>query len=314
MRSSFWIKREILIVRERVAATPDQAGELRRITGGRRRGVKGLAGLRSVSVLSGKGGVGKSNVAVNLAMSLALSGKKVVLLDADLGMANVDLLCGVTSKYNLAHLVRGERKIEEILIPLENGVLLLPGGAGMQALTELDDEDQSILIDKLSVVERYADILLIDAGAGIHKNTMSFGTAADLTLLVTTPEPTSIRDVYGVLKTLAISTGSRIDVALVVNMAASHSEGKEIAERIQMAANQFLSLPVAYGGAVLTDEKVRKAVRMRTPFSLAFPDCQASKDISAIAARVMMNGAEPQEGRGAKSFFLRLAKNLGLGG
>ena len=137
------------------------------------------SGNEDFGIVSGKGGVGKSNVAVNLAMSLALSGKKVVLLDADLGMANVDLLCGVTSKYNLAHLVRGERKIEEILVPLENGVLLLPGGAGVQGRTELDDEDQSLLIDKLSVVERYADILLIDAGAGIHKNTMSFGTAAD---------------------------------------------------------------------------------------------------------------------------------------
>ncbi|NLM70863.1 MAG: MinD/ParA family protein [Synergistaceae bacterium] len=293
----------------------DQAGELRRITEERRRGLKGLAGLRSISVLSGKGGVGKSNLAVNLAAAFARSGRKVVLLDADLGMANVDLLCGVSSSYNLAHLVRGQRSVEEVLLPLENGVLLLPGGAGVQELAELDEVEQSLLIDKLADLEKYADVLLIDAGAGIHRNTLSFGRASDVALLVTTPEPTSIRDVYGVLKTLSISAGGKLEVTLVVNMASSHSEGREIAERIQMAANQFLSLPVAFGGVVVTDEKVRKAVRMRVPFSQAFPDCQASRDVAAIAARMMMDEEEaPREGRGAKAFFLRLARSLGLGG
>ncbi len=300
---------------ERFLAVADQAGELRRIVAGRRRKLSGLPGLRSIAVLSGKGGVGKSNLAVNLGLALTASGKKVVILDADLGMANVDLLCGIAPKFTLAHLVKGERSVEEVLVSLENGLLLLPGGPGVQELAELGDDAQSLLIDRLSVLEGLADILMIDTGAGIHKNTLSFGVAADSTILVTTPEPTSIRDVYGVLKTLAINTGSRIDVTLVVNMAGSHSEGNEVAERIQMAANQFLSLPVAYGGSILLDECVGKAVRMRTPFFLAAPSCQASRDIAAIAQK--LSGADEHQdslsGRGIKSFFFRLARGLGLG-
>jgi len=304
----------MFFVREGAAPVHDQAGELRRIVQTHRKNIKGLSGLRSIAILSGKGGVGKSNVAVNLAMALAASGKRVVLLDADLGMANVDLLCGISPKYTLAHLVKGQRNVDEVLVSLENGVMILPGGPGVQELAELDDDAQSILIDKLSVLEGIADILLIDTGAGIHKNTLSFGVAADMTILITTPEPTSIRDAYGVLKTLAINTGSKIDVTLIVNMAASRSEGREVAERIQMAANQFLSLSVPYGGVVLLDESVGKAVRMRTPFFLANPSCQASKDIAEIAANLASidDETEPPTGRGVKSFFFRLARSLGL--
>jgi len=303
-------------VRERVAPHHDQAGELRRIVESRRRGVRGLSGLRSIAVLSGKGGVGKSNLAVNLAMALSKTGKRVVILDADLGMANVDLLCGISPKYTLAHLVKGQRSVDEVLVALDNGVLLLPGGPGVQELAELGDDAQSLLIDKLAALEGVADILLIDTGAGIHRNTLSFGVAADLTILITTPEPTSIRDAYGVLKTLAINTGSKIEITLVVNMATSRSEGSEVAERIQMAANQFLSLSVAYGGAILLDENVGKAVRMRIPFFLANPTCQASRDIAALAAELARidDEVEPPAGRGVKSFFFRLARSLGLGG
>ncbi len=303
-------------MRERVAPHHDQAGELRRIVESRRRGVRGLSGLRSIAVLSGKGGVGKSNLAVNLAMALSKTGKRVVILDADLGMANVDLLCGISPKYTLAHLVKGQRSVDEVLVALDNGVLLLPGGPGVQELAELGDDAQSLLIDKLAALEGVADILLIDTGAGIHRNTLSFGVAADLTILITTPEPTSIRDAYGVLKTLAINTGSKIEITLVVNMATSRSEGSEVAERIQMAANQFLSLSVAYGGAILLDENVGKAVRMRIPFFLANPTCQASRDIAALAAELARidDEVEPPAGRGVKSFFFRLARSLGLGG
>ncbi len=303
-------------MRERVAPHHDQAGELRRIVESRRRGVRGLSGLRSIAVLSGKGGVGKSNLAVNLAMALSKTGKRVVILDADLGMANVDLLCGISPKYTLAHLVKGQRSVDEVLVALDNGVLLLPGGPGVQELAELGDDAQSLLIDKLAALEGVADILLIETGAGIHRNTLSFGVAADLTILITTPEPTSIRDAYGVLKTLAINTGSKIEITLVVNMATSRSEGSEVAERIQMAANQFLSLSVAYGGAILLDENVGKAVRMRIPFFLANPTCQASRDIAALAAELARidDEVEPPAGRGVKSFFFRLARSLGLGG
>lgn len=269
-----------------------------------------------MAVLSGKGGVGKSNLSVNLSLSMAEKGKRVILLDADLGMANVDLLCGVTPKFTLAHLVRGEKSVEDVLLSFSENMMILPGGPGVQELAELDESAQSVLIDKLSVLEGMADILMIDTGAGIHKNTLSFAAAADATLLVTTPEPTSIRDAYGVLKALAITTASKIDVTLVVNMASSRNEGAEAAERIQMAAAQFLGLSAIYGGTVVRDETVGRAVRNRTPFFLMYPDSPAAECIRAISDKLLGGGVvetSPPSRRGVKSFFFRLARGLGLG-
>ncbi len=299
------------------AANPlaDQAGELRRMVDLHRRPARSLSGLRSLAVLSGKGGVGKSNISVNLSLAMARRGKRVVLLDADLGMANVDLLCGISPRYTLAHLVKGEKTVEELLMPITESVLLLPGGPGVQGLADLDEPSLSLLIDRLSVLDGIADILIIDTGAGIHKNTLSFAVAADSTLLVTTPEPTAIRDAYGVLKSLAIATRSKIDVTLLVNMTSSEEEGREVADRVRMAASQFLELTVAYGGALPTDMAVRRAVQMRSPFLQAFPHSRASRAVGAMADALL--GVEEKEkalsGRGIKSFFFRLARGLGLG-
>ena len=298
------------------AANPlaDQARELRRMVDLHRRPARPLSGLRSLAVLSGKGGVGKSNISVNLSLAMAARGKRVVLLDADLGMANVDLLCGISPRYTLAHLVRGEKTVEELLMPISDSVLLLPGGPGVQGLADLDEASLSLLIDRLSVLDGIADVLIIDTGAGIHKNTLSFGVAADSTLLVTTPEPTAIRDAYGVLKSLAIATRSKIDVTILVNMTASEAEGREVADRVRMAASQFLELTVAYGGALPTDMAVRRAVQMRSPFLQAFPDSRASLAVGTMADSLL--GVEEKErapaGRGIKSFFFRLARGLGL--
>ncbi len=294
----------------------DQARELRRMVDLHRRPARSLSGLRSLAVLSGKGGVGKSNISVNLSLAMAERGKRVVLLDADLGMANVDLLCGISPRYTLAHLVRGEKTVEELLLPIGGSVLLLPGGPGVQGLADLDGPSLSLLIDRLSVLDGIADILIIDTGAGIHKNTLSFAVAADSTLLVTTPEPTAIRDAYGVLKSLAIATQSKIDVTLLVNMTASEEEGREVAERVRMAASQFLDLTVAYGGSLPDDSAVRRAVQMRAPFLQAFPDSRASLAVGDMADALL--GIEEREktlfsGRGIKSFFFRLARGLGLG-
>ena len=298
------------------AANPlsDQARELRRMVDLHRRPARALSGLRSLAVLSGKGGVGKSNISVNLSLALAQRGKRVVLLDADLGMANVDLLCGISPRYTLAHLVRGEKTVEELLMPITESVLLLPGGPGVQGLADLDEAALSLLIDRLSVLDGIADVLVIDTGAGIHKNTLSFAVAADSTLLVTTPEPTAIRDAYGVLKSLAIATRSKVDVTLLVNMTASEEEGREVADRVRMAASQFLELTVAYGGALPTDMAVRRAVQMRSPFLQAFPDSKASRAVGFMADSLL--GVEEKgkvhSGRGIKSFFFRLARGLGL--
>ena len=293
----------------------DQAKDLRRIVDMQRRPARAGYGLRSLAVLSGKGGVGKSNISVNLSLAMAGRGKRIVLLDADLGMANVDLLCGLSPKFNLAHVIRGEKEVLDILLPLGENLSVLPGGPGVRELADLGEDALLSLIDSMSVLEGMADMLIIDTGAGIHRNSISFGTASDAVLLVTTPEPTSIRDAYGVLKALAFAAAGKADVTVVVNMAASPEEGEDVADRIRSAASQFLGISPSFGGTVLRDESVPLAVRKRTPLLTAYPDSGASQSLRAVADRML--GLEdareaPSSGRGVKSFFFRLARGLGL--
>lgn len=292
----------------------DQAGELRKLVERRKQEARPSGNLRTIAVLSGKGGVGKSNLSINLACALAEMGQRIVLLDADLGLANVDMLCGITSKYNLAHLVDGSRALNDILVELTRNFWILPGGSGLQELADLDEVHLSELINSLGVLEERADVLLIDTGAGIHKNVLSFAAAADTVLLVTTPEPTSIRDVYGVLKALTTSSAGigKTDIAFVVNMANDEREGFEVAKRIRMAASQFLGLSINYIGCILKDDRVGQAVRMRKPFYQLYPSSVASRGIRRLAGELQgapdLAIANSNPPRGLKAFFFRLTR------
>ncbi|MDR2179432.1 MAG: MinD/ParA family protein [Synergistaceae bacterium] len=295
------------------AALSDQAKELRRIVEEYKQTSRKTGNLRTITILSGKGGVGKSNLSVNLACSLAEIGKKIILLDADLGLANVDMLCGVTAKYNLAHLIDGSKDLDEILVELARNVWILPGGSGIKELADLDEARLVALIESLGVLEDRADILLIDTGAGIHKGVLTFATAADTALLITTPEPTSIRDAYGVLKILKNSAeGGKRDIAFVVNMASSESEGLEVANRLRMAAAQFLNLSVNYMGYILKDHFVEQAVRIRKPFYQLYPDCPAAECVRNLVRALLGmppgKAANTNPPRGLKAFFFRLRR------
>lgn len=300
---------------DNLRSSRDQAKDLRRMVSLRRRPAAARSSMRSVAILSGKGGVGKSNFAVNLSLALAERDERIILMDADLGMANVDLLCGLSPKFNLAHVIREGKELKEILLPLGDNIMILPGGPGVRDLADLEEEALSILIDDLSALEVQGDMLVIDTGAGIHKNIISFGAAADEAILLTTPEPTSIRDAYGVLKALAFATANKVEVLLVVNMVATEEEGHEVADRIRTAASQFLGISPKYYGFILRDDAVAASVRRRTPLLSAFPDAPASNCIRAIAAR-MLNIESGEEsypaGRGVKAFFFRLARGFGL--
>jgi flagellar biosynthesis protein FlhG len=301
-------------VNKSAATLSDQAKELRRIVEQYKQTSRKTGNLRTITILSGKGGVGKSNLSVNLACALAEIGKKIILLDADLGLANIDMLCGVTAKYNLAHLIDGSKDLDEVLVELEHNVWILPGGSGIKELADLDETRLLALIESLSVLEDRADILLIDTGAGIHKGVLTFATAADTALLITTPEPTSIRDAYGVLKILKSSTesGGKRDIAFVVNMVNSENEGLEVANRLRMAANQFLSLSVNYMGCILKDRFVEQAVRIRKPFYQLYPDSPAAecirKLVHALFGMTAERSVNSNPPRGLKAFFFRLRR------
>ena len=310
----------------------DQAGELRRmVTEGMSK--KTPPKLHTLSVLSGKGGVGKSNISAGLAFALADFGKRVVLIDADLGMANLDIICGVrNTRWNISHLIEGSRNLNEILVhfktspraeSLNGGVSLLPGGVGLKEIADLDEFAMARLLDALSGLEGIADWLIMDAGAGIHNGVLSFAYASELTLLVTTPEPTSIRDAYGVIKSLGTAawqgeSGSNFNsgLMLIVNMASSTREAAEVAERIRAASMQFLGNAPIYLGCVLKDNSVERAVKNCKVFYRTDPDSDAGICVRNMAGELLriFEGAdikrtELREKTGtSRGFFKRLAE------
>ena len=283
----------------------DQAGELRRmVTDNRQKNKPDSAShrLHTLSILSGKGGVGKSNIAAALSFALADFGKRVVLIDADLGMANLDILCGVrNARYNIAHLVEGSRNLNEILVhfktseratSLNGAVSLLPGGYGIKEIADLDEYAMERLFDALSGLEDMSDYLIMDAGAGIHRGVLSFAYASEITLLITTPEPTSIRDAYGVIKSLGAAAwqGSKETASglmLVVNMASSSREAQEVAERIRLASMQFLGNAPMYLGYVLKDDVIERSVKNCRIFYRSDPDSNAGICVRNLAGDLL---------------------------
>jgi flagellar biosynthesis protein FlhG len=271
---------------------------------------------RSLAVLSGKGGVGKTNIAVNLALAAGQEGARVAVLDADLGLANVDILFGMMPRYNLSHVITGEKRLEDVIVTVDENVKIIPGGAGVQNLAELDPRRQEELLEKLLVLERSEDFLIVDTAAGIYESVLSFALAVEIVLLVTTPEPTAIRDAYGVLKALSrTEEGRKKDIRLLVNMAYNEQDAQSVAERIQMAANQFLGMNIPFVGYMPWDPNIRKAVQKRRPFYLSYPSSGASKALTSIARRLFFSEALPPEPRelrrgegGLREFFLRLMK------
>jgi flagellar biosynthesis protein FlhG len=273
-----------------------------------------ITGLRSIAILSGKGGVGKSNVAVNLALALADKGLNVALLDADLGLANIDILFGVTPKFNLGHVVRGEKEMSEVVFKVGERVSIIPGGAGLKELAELDEQSQSLMVNRLSFLEEETDLLIIDTSAGIHKNVLSFAMSSDMVMLITTPEPTAIRDSYGVLKSLCLSTNGAISIGLVVNMASDEKEAFFVAERITSASEQFLSFKVPYLGCVLWDAKIRESVKKRKPLLLHETESVSFPYFRALAQKIYESSEEGQlSKKPAKrdTFLLRLLRQGG---
>ena len=298
-------------------ASSDQAQPLRQIVGDE----KAAQPLRTFAVVSGKGGVGKTNLAVNLSLAFCEGGQRVVLLDSDLGLANVDILFGLLPPAaTLAHVIEGERTLDEVLLKLHEGFWLIPGGAGVQELADLEERRQSLLIEEFSRLDERADVLLIDTAAGLHASVLAFALAADSVILVTTPEPTAIRDAYGVLKVLARRSNGRIDVRLIVNMARDEADAQEVGRRFQMAAAQFLNVPVIFAGYVSRDDRVHDAVSRQRPLLWAFPDSKAARNVRLVASRILPAPSLEEEvvaaapSRGLKGFLFRLSRRVGLGG
>ncbi len=268
----------------------DQAGTLRQRVRERRPGGSGdspgpIGKVRVMAVTSGKGGVGKTNVVVNLALALAARGKRVLILDADLGLGNLDVLLGLAPRYNLEHVLSGEQDISDVLVKGPGGIGILPASSGVQEMTGLTDPQKIRLLSQLDTLESQVDILLIDTGAGISDNVTYFATAAQEILVVASPEPTSITDAYALMKVLSTRYGEG-RFKLLANMVKSPQEGKEIYRKLTLVADRYLNISLDYLGYILQDDHVPWSVREQKAVLDLFPRARASLCFTQLAETV----------------------------
>lgn len=259
---------------------------------------------RVIAVSSGKGGVGKTNISVNLGLTLARRGIRVALLDADLGTANVDVMLGLHPRYHLQHLITGQRSLEEILMQAPHGMQIIPGASGLPDLADLPDAQREVLLRALMALDGTVDLLLIDTGAGVGRNVVQFILAAGEVLLVTTPEPTAVTDAYALMKVLA---GYRMPIAvkLVVNDVANHTEGRAVAQRLIGVSEQFLGRKLDVVGILPHDKNVPNAVRQQTPIVELNPLSPMSGALNSLAES-LWNNVEMEEVTGVSHFFKRI--------
>ena len=243
----------------------DQAENLRNII--KKQNQKDLSNARVIAVTSGKGGVGKSSVSINLAVQFTQMGKKVIILDADFGLANIEVMFGVIPKYNLSDLMVSGREISEIITEGPEGIKFISGGSGIAKLVNPDKEQVKRLVNKMSELENMADVIIIDTGAGISSTVMEFLVASPETIIVTTPEPTSITDSYALLKALSMNDNFRredVSIKMIANRVSTESEGRNLYEKLNMVVSKFLDIDMTYLGIIPMDNNIVKAVMVRT--------------------------------------------------
>lgn len=260
---------------------------------------------RVVAIASGKGGVGKTNLAVNLALSLAQRGLRVALLDADLGTANVDVVLGIQPRYHLQHVVTGQKTLAEIIVEGPHGLQIIPGASGLPDLVDLPDAQRDALLRALLVLNGRVDVMLIDTGAGVGRNVVQFVLAAGEVLLITTPEPTAIVDAYALMKVLA---GYQLPIAinLVINCVRNRSEGDSTVRKLAAVAEQFLGRRVHALGALPYDASVLEAVRAQVPFVQGRPRAPISQAVQHIGEQLCAIPSETQDGSAIGRFFRNL--------
>lgn len=293
-----------------------------------------VGGAKVIAVSSGKGGVGKTNVAVNLAVALNQRGSRVALVDADLGTANADVLCGLMPTARLDHVVTplpvhdaARRTLEQIALTAPGGFQLIPGSAGIARMADLPEEQKRRLIDDLVQLESQFDVVLIDTAAGVGRSVVDFVRIADEALIVTTPEPTSMADAYALIKCLRLSEGAEAEgvaasdgptprIGLIVNQVESAQEGQRVHERLASVAKRFLGVEVHFVGAIAQDVRVGEAVRAKLPYVLYSPRGEATHDTREIAAdlaKLMGFSATGEWISGAVARPSRVARWFGLG-
>ena len=289
----------------------DQAATLRQMAHARQRpaadGVDTGPRPRVIVVTSGKGGVGKTNVVANLAIALAQMGRRVTIFDADLSLANVDVLLGLNPQYHLGHVLAGSRELAEVVMEGPSGIQLLPGSSGLEELAELTAAQRAILAGGLRDFEVSNDFILIDTPAGIGSGVTGLLRAADEAVIVTTPEPTAVIDAYATIKVVARhAPGKRTHI--LINEVQNARDAQQVFNQLAGVAHRFLDHELTYLGLIVGDEAVPRAVKQQEPFIKAFPEAPASRCVRIIAKRLQSpaNQAADEPDPEAGSFWGRL--------
>lgn len=266
---------------------------------------------KTITITSGKGGVGKTSIAVNLALALHRKGIKVIILDGDFGLSNIEIMLGIRPKYNLADLMFRGKDLTDIITEGPEGIGFISGGSGIQELANLSRDQILYLISKLIELDEIADVIIIDTGAGINDTVMEFVAASSELLLIATPEPTSITDSYALLKALNRRKDYDIDgpvIKMIANQVRSYEEGEELYEKLSIVVNKFLDIQLNFLGAIPKDENVSKAVMSQKPAITQYPNSSFIKEIQGFAGQLYNkeNAVETNDKKGIAQLFTYL--------
>ncbi len=262
----------------------DQASQLRKM-------VRKTNNVRALAISSGKGGVGKTSISVNLGIALAGMNKKVLIIDADMGLANIDVILGIRPLYNIQHVVEGTKTLKDIVVDGPGGIKIIPSSSGIQALTGLDQSKRDMLIKGFAGFENVVDFLLIDTAAGISADVTEFIAAAGELIVVTTPEPTAITDAYALMKVVS-KNAPDVKIYLFVNQVSDVHEAQEIEKILNLVAERFLGKKIFSIGFMQKDPAVTDAIKKQEPFVLMNTRCPASVNIKQLATRLCSGNAQ----------------------
>ena len=264
---------------------------------------------RVYSITSGKGGVGKTAVVANIAVSLAKLGKKVLILDADLGLANIDVVFGLTPTHNLNHFFSGDQDLQAVMVDGPYGIKILPAGSGLQNFIRLDASHKLRLLEGLDSMQNSFDYVLIDTEAGISENVTYFNTAAQEILVVTTPEPTAITDAYALMKLLSVQFHEK-HFNLVVNMVQNDNDALDVYRKLTMVSNRYLDISIDFLGSIPSDKQMNDCIRKQKVISDLYPSSKVAGAFSNLAERITLEPTD-SEPKGNLQFFWKKLLRLG---
>ncbi len=266
-----------------------------------------MSGTRVITVTSGKGGVGKTNISTNLAYAFTRLGKKVYIFDADLGLANINVLLGLNPEYDLQHVILGDKELKDIILEGPGGMKIIPASSGVQQLSELSAEERGRLLSKLDSLnlDSGTDILLVDTSAGISSNVTSFVLASEEVMIIVTPEPTSLTDAYAMIKVI-VSKNFKGHIKILLNQVSTEAESKKIFQKLAYAVKKFLKIDIESLGYVLADKNMTDAVKQQKLILTLYPSSAASRCITNLANNICnLEGTSYYEGEGVRGFWQR---------